>query len=100
MHFGYGIFSGRALVGYGQVGEERGYTALGDVVEIATKLADSAASDQIVVGDVVYNEISKNYVTERQAPIIVRNRVEPVAVYAILRQILDTIRLSESELDE
>ncbi len=98
MHFGFGVFSGRALVGYGQMGEERGYTALGDVVEIATKLAESAASDQIVVGDIVYNEISGQFVVERQAAISVHNRAEPVMVYAVLQQIQDTVRFPELEV--
>jgi len=95
MDFGYGVFTGRAIIGYGQSGEDRGYTAIGEVIEIAGKLADSAMSGQILVGDSIAAELRGQCVLEQQAPIAIRGRIEPVAVHAILQQIQETVRFSE-----
>jgi adenylate cyclase len=94
VHFGYGIFTGRAIVGYEQSGNGQGYTALGDVVEMAVKLAETAVSDQILIGESTRTEIVGRFVTEPQASIPIRGRMEPATVYAILRPIKDTIKLS------
>ena len=95
MNYGFGIFTGRAIIGYGQAGESRGYTALGDVVELAAKLAANAISNQILVGDSIASELKGQCILEQQAPVSMRGRVEPVAVFAILQQIQDTVRFSE-----
>ncbi|MBE2222550.1 MAG: CHASE2 domain-containing protein [Anaerolineae bacterium] len=94
VHFGYGMATGRAIVGYGQSGEGRGYTALGDVVEVAVKLAETAVADQILVGESTRTEIIGRFITELQSPVAIRGRMEPVTVYAILRPIMETIQLA------
>jgi adenylate cyclase len=94
VNLGFGIFTGRAIVGYEQFSDGQGYTALGDVVEVAVKLAETAVSNQVLVGDSTRAEIVGRFVTEQQPPVSIRGRIEPATVFAILRPIGDTIQLS------
>ena len=94
VHFSCGIYTGKAIVGYGQSEEETGYIALGSVVEIANSLAHTALPGQTLVGDMAYTEVSSKYLTEKQAPLSIRGLIEPVTVYAILRE-SNTLRLDE-----
>jgi adenylate cyclase len=94
VHFGFGIFTGRAIVGYEQSGNGQGYTVLGDVVEVAVKLAETAVADQILMGESTRAELIGRFVTELQSPVSIRGRIEPVEVYTILRPINETVQLS------
>ncbi|MFO7682541.1 MAG: CHASE2 domain-containing protein [Chloroflexota bacterium] len=93
MHFGCGIDTGRAVVGYAQAGEQQGYTALGDVVAIAAQLAHIALADQVLMGENTQAQVSDRVEAVKETSLSVRQRPERAPVYAVDRSINRTIKL-------
>lgn len=82
--FGIGITTGSALVG--NIGSEaiRNFTAVGDTVNLASRLQTRAEGGQVLINSATY-ELVREHVTARAlGQIQVKGKQEPVEVYALL----------------
>jgi len=82
---GIGINSGPAVVG--NIGSSRRmeYTAIGDTVNLASRL-ESATKDlgvPILVSEYTYNAVRGSFQMRQMGPVKVRGRSEPVLTYAL-----------------
>jgi class 3 adenylate cyclase/tetratricopeptide (TPR) repeat protein len=74
-----GINSGEVLVGALRAGGE--YTAMGDTVNVASRLQTTAEPGQVLVGPATYNETADVVRYDPAGIVQVRGRDEPVATY-------------------
>ena len=79
-----GINTGTAVVG--NLGSKRRseYTALGDSVNVASRLETLARPNEICVDEDTYSKTKDEFVFEQIGAIDVKNRVEPVSVYKVI----------------
>ncbi|MDQ1613613.1 MAG: adenylate cyclase [Pyrinomonadaceae bacterium] len=85
---GIGLHTGEATVGY--IGSERRseYTAIGDTVNLASRLESRAEGGQILTSHAVVQAAPDNGFTLRQLPAIsVKNRIQPVSIYEVEWQV-------------
>jgi adenylate cyclase len=77
-----GINTGQVVAGNIGTRTRRDYTVVGDGVNVASRLEASAAGGQILVSEATFVAAGEPAATAL-APLHVRNRQQPVAVYAV-----------------
>ena len=82
VHLRIGINTGEVLVGALRAGGD--YTAMGDVVNTASRLQQIAGPDQVVVGAATHATALRGVHYEPLGPITVKGREEPVAAWRAL----------------
>ncbi|MBT8491194.1 MAG: adenylate/guanylate cyclase domain-containing protein [Deltaproteobacteria bacterium] len=83
---GIGINTGNAIIG--SVGSENrmDYTVIGDCVNIASKLEQTAKGGEIIVGEETYLKILNSFRVEKGEGVRVANKTEPIICYLIIPQ--------------
>lgn len=84
LQFGVTIHTGMAVVGNIGAAEIMDYTAIGDTVNLASRLQEHAKGGQVIITDVVLNEIDAHVKTIPLGPVKIRGRVEEVDVCELL----------------
>jgi len=84
LHMGIGINTGKAVVGYMGATRRMDYTAIGDVVNVASRLCAAAAPNQILVSAATQAEIGGELPTRKLAPVKVKGKAEPIEVFEVL----------------
>ena len=85
VHLRIGVNTGEVLVGALRAGGD--YTAMGDVVNTASRLQAEAGPDQVVVGPTTHAAALRGVRYEPLGPITVRGREEPVAAWLAVRAV-------------
>ena len=85
VHLRIGVNTGEVLVGALRAGGD--YTAMGDVVNTASRLQAEAGPDQVVVGPTTHSAALRGVRYEPLGPITVRGREEPVAAWLAVRAV-------------
>jgi adenylate cyclase len=86
LRMGVGINSGRAVVGYIGASRRMDYTAIGDVVNVASRLTARAEPSQILVSAATQKEIGSELPTRKLEPVKVKGKAEALEVYEVLWQ--------------
>lgn len=83
INFGFGVFTGRAIVGHTGSGQRYAYTALGNAITLASQLAKSAQPSQIIIGQETYEKVRELATTKTLPPLLIKGEPSPVPVYLV-----------------
>ena len=83
LHFKIGIASGEAVVGNAGMPDLMNYTAIGDTVNVAKRLEEQAAPDQILVGARTYEAVKHKVAARAMGVVHVKGRSAAVKAYEL-----------------
>jgi class 3 adenylate cyclase len=81
-----GVNAGEVVSGnIGSVSQARlDFTVIGDVVNMAARFQDSAAENQIVISEAIYERIKSSFACERIGSVTLKNMTKPVVLYNVV----------------
>ena len=83
LQVGIGISTGIAAVGYVGSRNRRDFTAIGDVVNVASRLQSVSEPDQIVISRDTRCRIGEDLPLETLGLLQLRGRVQPIEAFAV-----------------
>jgi adenylate cyclase len=79
-----GIHTGMAVVGNVGTQEIMNFSAIGDTVNLASRLQGISSNGQILISQATYQQVEGYVRADKIGPQVVKNRVEPVIVYEVV----------------
>lgn len=84
VQYGIGVNTGMATIGnIGSREHLQNYTAIGDAVNIASRLQSNSDNNEIIIHHTTYEQVSSYFDCVRQEPLQVKNKKEPLIVYKV-----------------
>ncbi len=80
---GIGLHTGEATIGYIGSDKRSEYTAIGDTVNVASRLQSNAAGGQILMSEATAAASGNLIPVNQREPLIVKNRIQPVNVLEV-----------------
>ena len=101
IHFKIGVNSGAMIAGNLGSNDRMEYTVIGDPVNIASRLAGIAESDQIIILEELYKQssISKHIIANKHKVIRVRGKQHPVSTWLVDSVKPDHKKLMEQQIN-
>jgi class 3 adenylate cyclase len=84
LSFGVGIHYGNAVLGWIGTEKRLEYTAIGDAVNIARRIQENAASNQILISKSAYERVKKDVQVYPHFPLHMKGKSVPVGVYEVV----------------
>lgn len=84
MRFGVGIHTGEVVVGNIGAVQLMSYTAVGDTVNVAKRLEESAGPGQIIVSDQVVKALGKKLLIRPAGTIVVKGHHERISLFKVV----------------
>ncbi|MBP7356114.1 MAG: AAA family ATPase, partial [Longilinea sp.] len=78
-----GLNTGPVLLG--EVGSTHEFTAMGDTVNLASRLESAAPEDGILIAHNTYRHVNGMFDVQVQPPLTVKGKAEPIQTYLVLR---------------
>ncbi len=83
--FGFGVNTDRATVGnIGSQGRIQNYTAIGDAVNIASRLQSNASDNNILLNSSTLHRVRSDVRVAQMAPLYVKNKLAPLDVWCLM----------------
>jgi class 3 adenylate cyclase/GAF domain-containing protein len=84
VRFGVGVNTGEAVAGYIGTPELMSYTAIGDAVNVASRLQSLAGPGEVVISEATYQRVQDVFEVESLGPLEMHGRTEAVVAYRVL----------------
>ncbi len=83
--FGFGVNTGEAMVGnIGSRERIQNYTAIGDVVNVASRIQQEAKENNILLNHATFTRVRQHVHVSKLPPLQVKNKTEPLDVWCLV----------------